>query len=123
MEALEIRIAEVDDPVLPNLKDCKGQIYRFALDRWVGSDADVNVRYRYRYLASKSCSGCEKCAWLNEALREHLSNLAYGFGGEVHEYDTPVVGALYQLKMVNVSTDWESGYVDDFDIAFERMPT
>ena len=31
-------------------------------------------------------------------------------------------GALYELKVTNVSVDYESGYADDWDIEFVKIP-
>ena len=30
-------------------------------------------------------------------------------------------GGIYKLAITNVSTDWETGYVDDYDLSFIKV--
>ncbi len=47
-----------------------------------------------------------------------MSDTFQGYGGTIQGIETAEVGKLYQLKVTAVSTDWETGYVDDVDIGF-----
>ena len=35
--------------------------------------------------------------------------------------ENPQHNELYQISITNESTDWETGYVDDFDIEFVKL--
>ena len=65
-----------------------------------------------RQLKKKSCPGCKHCGYLLDEL------------GEFDEIDIrPYTedGALYKLEVVDVSTDWESGLADDWNLAFIKV--
>jgi len=57
-------------------------------------------------LKKKSCPGCEKCGFLLEDLSQNESVII----PEI-EHDE-----LYTVVVTNISKDWETGYVDDWDL-------
>ena len=100
-------------------KPCIGIIFRFNEDAWIGSDGDVNFRKRLRWIKSKSCTGCPKCDWLYDDLSERISNYDLMRDHDIGiDYEDCVHGKLYRLQVGNVSRDWESGVVDDYDLEF-----
>ena len=55
---------------------------------------------------------CDKCWSMMDMLQEEAAER------RVIMPVSPVNGALYIAEVVNVSRDWETGYVDDWDIEF-----
>jgi len=94
-------------------ESCKGQVYRCHTNRFVNSSGSYVEKTTMRKLKTKSCRGCETCGYLDDDLREQLS---YGEGIDIR----PSVcdGEVYRLMVVDVSTDWETGIVDDWSVAF-----
>ncbi len=102
--------AEMKKPENPE-PECKGIIFRYSRDIWIGSDNDVNFRDRFRWNKTLSCSGCDKCDWMWDDMREIMYD-------EGLIFDNPKKDQLYTLMVTNISTDWESGHVDDYDLEF-----
>lgn len=99
---------------------CGGLFYRVAREAWFGSNGDICFRYRFRPLTSKSCIGCYTCEWLLEDFAERLNDYNSGYVDfQLEQYYNH--GSLVQLKVTNVSTDWETGIVDDYDIDFVEV--
>ncbi len=95
---------------------CGGLFYRVAREAWKGSDADICFRFRFRPLTNRSCTGCDLCSWLLEDLDTRLYD--YNAGHMDYDFDSLSHGMLVELKVTGVSTDWETGVVDDYDIEF-----
>ena len=95
-------------------KECKGLIFRCETTMWRGSDGSVNFKERYCQLARKSCPGCQQCDWLMEDLDQRLYDFL--FADTISRGGSN--GALYKLEVTNMSTDWETGFVDDYDVGF-----
>ena len=91
-------------------EQCKGLVFRCEITTWVGKDNDVNFRERYRFIKSMSCEGCDQCGYLWDDIREDIPIIHNGEHGK-----------LYTLEVVNMSRDWESGCVDDWDLEFVEM--
>lgn len=89
---------------------CKGKIFKASRNYFYDKGRLVNS-VEFRLLKRKSCSGCKKCGWIEEYLREEV-NCKYPILGleEVRP------GRLYTIRMCNISTDWETGYVEDFEL-------
>lgn len=111
MVEFTVETKEVEHPVV---KNCQGQIYRYVREVWIGSDGDVNFNDRFRWIKKLSCPGCEKCEW----LKEHISFFLHGYYNEMYNHNKVETGKLYKLTITNISTDWETGYVDDWDLEF-----
>lgn len=107
----------------PNHKEpeqCGGLFFRVAKEAWMGSDGSICFRFRMRPLKSKSCSGCWTCSWLLDDYCEYLN--LYNSGDidiQLEQYFNH--GTLVQLKVTHVSTDWETGVVDDYEIDFVEV--
>jgi hypothetical protein len=92
--------------------ECKGKIFRCRVNAFVNSKGEYVYQERMIPLKRKSCPGCEKCGHLEDQLPEFIS---MGTGVNIHGI---VDGGIYCLAIVNESRDWESGVVDDWDLAF-----
>ncbi len=118
--ALEELFTVLEEPEKREEPDqCGGLFYRVAREAWIGSDADVCFRYRLRPLTKISCAGCDLCSWLLEDLDTRLYD--YNAGYMDYDFDSLSHGMLVELKVTGVSTDWESGVVDDYDIEFVEV--
>ena len=126
-----VKLLELESTERPGKKDaCKGQIYRYTEEAWIGSDNDVNFRHRFRHVKSLSCNDieCSQCGWLLDDFQEQLGFLETGYGSRwrrLIDFDdmlpqNPTLGAYYQLKVIDWSADWESGVCDDWTIGFEE---
>jgi hypothetical protein len=78
-----------------------------------------NGTYTYKEtmvpLKRMSCRGCDKCGAFDETLQE-----------DVYSQKAPMInniedGAIYQLQFVNCVPDWETGFIDDFDLEFIKI--
>jgi len=94
-------------------KQCKGLIFRGKRNAFISGRGDYVYTERMALLKRKSCKGCERCGYMMEELEEFLSN----------DY-LPIIpthlenGQLYKLTVTNISKDWETGIVDDWDLEF-----
>lgn len=91
---------------------CKGLFFRCEDTQYV-SGTVYGQKMLMRLLKRKSCPGCEYCSFLWDDLRE--LNWPALIKPDVKS------GAIYQLKVINISRDFETGYVDDYDVVFERI--
>ncbi len=89
---------------------CKGLIFRASNNWFENSNGDFEYRVKFRRLIRKSCPGCSKCLSVLDSAHELMENVIFPL--------EPKNGGLYQLKITNVHTDWETGYVDDWDTEF-----
>ncbi len=87
---------------------CKGLIFRYRETEYLNSDGAFVRTNRMMPMRRKSCPGCSKCDWFFDCYKEQGVMWPSGLKE----------GELYHLTVVNVSTDWETGYVDDFDLEF-----
>jgi len=103
----------------PEPETCKGLIFRADVSSWVGSDSDVNFRERFRFVKRLSCPGCVRCDWLLEDLNNRI--------GDKWLKDTVVRpievthGELFTLRATNMSRDWETGVIDEWDLEFVKL--
>ncbi len=98
-----------------NKMQCKGQIFRGRASVFLNTKGIYIYQERMIPMKRLSCTGCDSCGSLIGLLSEGYL-----------EMDTrPIIqdiedGALYQLRIVNESKDWETGHVDDFDLEFVK---
>lgn len=90
---------------------CKGIIFRADCQNYIGKKGEIVFKTVLKQLKKKSCPGCEQCGWLESDIREFIS------------FDTPFLGIeniepnkFYTFQVTNISKDWESGIVDDWDL-------
>jgi len=93
---------------------CKGRIYRGLISAYVGSRGEYVYQEKMLFLKRKSCKGCSDCGFLEEFLHEFACDI---------DGNLPIIKnikdqALYELKVVNISRDPETGYADDWDLEF-----
>lgn len=102
-------------PEIPEKEVCDGLFYRGKVNAYTSGGNYIFDR-RMMLLKRRSCSGCENCHFLLEDLNERSHDNHY-----YPNIDHVEHGALYQLRMTNISTDWESGYVDDWELEFIKV--
>lgn len=93
---------------------CKGLVFRGYRSQFAYK-GHIGERQGLKLLKRKSCHGCPKCGPILDSAAELTADLSILFD-EIQD------GALYTLTYTNVSRDWESGVVDDYDIAAELLP-
>ena len=91
---------------------CKGVFFRGYYNKYMDAKG-FHEKSGFRLLKRKSCSGCDKCGFLLESMNEVPD--AVIFPKDIND------GALYTVKVVNESRDWETGYIDDYDIKFYEV--
>lgn len=64
------------------MSECKGLVYRYSEQQYIGKNGDINLKKNFRPLKRLSCDGsckqtrhkaCDK-SWLQEWLNEYLCN-------------------------------------------------
>lgn len=90
---------------------CKGRVYRYQESHFFVNDRTVHSR-ELRLLKRRSCPGCEKCSSETDFLASTPELLVFGVGLKP--------GLEAALHFVEVSRDWETGYVDEF--LYEARP-
>lgn len=91
---------------------CKGLFFRVRVSRYTTRSGVIGHKREYRPLKRMSCPGCDKCGWMWDDLADH-GNMFLDGGKD---------GEVVQLKMANISHDYETGYVDGYDLAFVTPP-
>jgi hypothetical protein len=94
---------------------CKGKVYRGKRNAFINAKGEYVYQERMLPLKRQSCSGCEKCGWMDDELPEFISNDTLPI---IHQIED---GATYRLSVVDESRDWESGQVDDWDFEFVKI--
>lgn len=94
---------------------CKGLFYRGRVSSFIDKSGGYTYREYMAPLKRMSCPGCAQCAWLRDSLSE---SVCYG--------DAPIIkdikdGAVYLLKVVNESRDFETGHIDTWDMEFVEV--
>jgi len=74
----------------------------------------VNKKETFTLLKRASCKGCQKCSWYLEELQEAIDNYIL-FEEGLEDYD------VCSIRMVNVETDRETGYADNYDFQFYKV--
>lgn len=87
---------------------CKGLVFR-GFNSMFFSDGRLEERRGIRLLKRESCPGCEKCGFLLDDMSEQVI---------IGSMIIPEIehGKLYEVIVINESRDWETGYVDDYDL-------
>lgn len=109
MLELSLSLDEPEYDEYPNKTGiCNGDIYRASTSWFENSNGDYEYRVKFRHLKRKSCPGCKQCASIKECANEMSESIIFPL--------EPKHGSLWKLSITNVSTDWESGVVDDWDV-------
>lgn len=91
----------------PEKEPCKGLFYR-GFSSMFFDGKKIERREGIRLLKGRSCSGCSECVWMQDNLSEEISC------GNIIMPDIDH-GALYSVRIINESTDWETGIVDSWE--------
>jgi hypothetical protein len=91
-------------------ENCKGKFYKLFRNSFVSSRGDIVFKDSFALQKRKSCTGCTRCDWLDEIIREYPNIICKDFED----------GAIYQIVLSNVSRDYETGHVDDFDVELRK---
>lgn len=75
----------------------------------------IGERSTLHLLKKKSCPGCPYCSFLLDDMQERATD---------HSLILPEIEdkALYSVRVTNVSHDWETGQVDDWDVEVFKLP-
>ena len=73
-------------------KKCKGLYWRGSESLYLSSYKSVEARKSLRFLKRMSCSGCEKCDWIWDFLKNDLSDNYFNI-------DHVENGKLYTIKI------------------------
>lgn len=97
-------------PNPPEDAGCIGIVYRADVQH-CKTQRGILFSIRLNKLKKKSCPGCSNCGFMEDDL------------GEIDPHSWPIIdiekaehGKLYTLAVVNMSRDWEGGFVDSWDL-------
>ena len=111
METLSELLA-VDDP---KAITCTGRFYRCVVNNYVDNKGDFTTKITMVLVKRLSCRGCGKCGWQEDDIHE---NTVCDHPPIIREIEHD---GLYELRMTNVGTDWETGYVDSWDLEYFKV--
>ena len=97
------------------MEECRGRIYRFRVSQYVDGRGVFVRREKFVPMKRLSCPGCDRCFWVDECEVRDMHNEMYTVWSDCLQ-----VGDLVELSVTNVSRDWETGIVDDWDYEFVR---
>ena len=104
-DMLDMKLETVDS-------DCTGvPIFKCVSSCYTRNNNEIVETRRLLYRSRLSCH-CSRCSSLKDMIFEDISNL-----GELNiiNWDKMINGHYYSITTVNETTDWESGYADDWD--------
>jgi NAD-dependent dihydropyrimidine dehydrogenase PreA subunit len=90
-----------------NESKCKGLFFRVRESRFI-SNGTITLRREFKPLKRMSCKGCGSCEWMFDDLNE--CGMAFIDDGQN--------GDIVRLAVLNEKRDWETGYVDNYDLRF-----
>ena len=108
-----INILKIEDPK----DDCKGKIYKYVVNTYVDYRGNYTQKSTMRLLKRKSCKGCQKCDWFEEAIQQHEYDM-----GDIF-IEKPKNNALYTIIAISGDIDYETGYPDGYELEFRRIKT
>ena len=107
----KFNMSDIVEIEMPEVERCKGLIYRGYHSKYIDNKG-LHVRQGFKLLKRKSCTGCIKCGFLIDSMMEVPDSIIYP---EIEN------GKLYSCCVTNESRDWETGYIDDYDIEFYEV--
>ena len=96
--------------------ECKGLIYRIKINAFLNKHNDYIYKESMIFQKRKSCKGCEYCIPILDEFKETLP-VNFPMIKNIKNKN----GKLYKLMITNISKDWETGFVDDYDIEFKEL--
>jgi hypothetical protein len=92
---------------------CKGLVFRGYRNFFTSKERRIELRQGVRLLKRLSCPGCDKCGWYFDYINEDVD--ATIFPATIKD------GALYSVRAINMSKDWETGYIDAMDVEIYEL--
>ena len=97
----------------PTEEPCKGVFFRGYSSLFYDGNK-IEQRQGVRLLKGKSCTGCSQCLWVYDNLSEEVSCETLIMPKIEH-------GELYSVRIINESTDWETGIVDSWETEIYKV--
>lgn len=96
----------------PEPDPCKGLFCRY-INRMFRTRAGVRHVQELRVLRRMSCEGCPACGSIEDHLHEFPDSVEF----------SPALqdGDVAELSIVVDSTDWETGYADDWHVLASKV--
>ena len=94
---------------------CKGLVFKASENNYF-SDGRIVFKIEFRLQKRLSCGVCNQCILMLDDIAERMSD---GYGLKLPKSINP--GKLYQPFVTNISTDWETGHVDDWDLELREV--
>ena len=96
-------------------KSCKGRIFRYRTNMCLSSAGVAVLKHEFSPMHKLSCGGCNDCGWVDDSLDEDIFAEKFPIMEDLNS------GDLCKITIVNASTDWETGTVDDYDLKFKKL--
>lgn len=87
------------------IDECRGLFFRCSKNEYGMRRDRIEFKTRFSFLKRMSCPGCDCCELLWDDVHESMP----GFKNPKH-------GAIYRLVAHNFTYDFETGYVDGWDL-------
>ena len=94
---------------------CVGRIYKCKINTFINKKGEVIYQKRMLPQKRMSCGGCEHCSWLLDEIKNFIDE------DILTKIQDPIDGQYYRLEIVNQIKDWETGIIDEYEIAFVKM--
>lgn len=112
-----------------NKEACNGKFYKAKFNPFINRKGEYVYQIRMIPIKKMSCPGCDSCWFLDEDLNERLGCFEYDkhkskspfHSGHIPNMEHLRHDHIYELKATNLSKDWETGYVDDWDLEFVEI--
>lgn len=100
-------------------KDCKGMVFRCSSSQFTYLEKSGKIVWGektfMKLLKRDSCPGCDQCAYMFDELHEFSLERDISFRPSLEP------GAKYKLTVVDVGVDNETGYCDEWHLAFVKI--
>ena len=94
----------------PEQENCKGMVFKADVQH-CRTERGVLFSVRLNKMKRMSCPGCINCGGTEDSLSEIDPEI-----WSILDIEKCKHGKLYTLEYCNIRTDWETGYVDSFDL-------
>lgn len=94
----------------PRQDKCKGAIYKVDVQH-CRTERGILFSVRLNKMKRMSCGGCKDCGAIEDELNEIDPTI-----WPILDIEKCKHGELYTLEYCNISTDWETGYADSWDL-------
>ncbi len=96
------------------MDDCIGLYYRASCSTYRTKNG-IARKVELRLLKRRSCLGCDHCAWVLEEFGECEEGACHVVFNHVEH------GKIYRPEIKILSTDFESGWADDWEILMKKV--